>query len=778
MRGYKSRLFSSAAFALGLAVTPAMGQGLQIEEIIVTSKQRAENLQDVPLNITAFSADDIVKQNILDVRDLAQLTPSFTYYSGTGRADPTALVVRGLSSNTSDERYQGLSIFVDGIFQSGQLTSVDLSDLERIEVIKGPQSATFGRATYSGAIDYVTKSPKTDTIDARLRAQYSSNSGSNNHNVSLRVNFPLIEDKLWMSINGTSLRRGGIGVNPFDQEPVGDEETAAFGVTLYAEPNDTTSIKLRFAHDRDRDGFPLFYVSEPAEWIADGANTITLDNGDLWIQGAVPDPKIGIAGGGEFLVDARPRTGGRDRDRYFGSLIAETEVFDGFELTYRGGYFQDKYWANSDFWFRSGVNDPFFGSAANFKSNVLNGTGGFLDNLFLGFFNVANTEEFENTSHQIRLSSPGDQALRYTAGLYYFWEQSRNFQDPGNITPTNPLGQTRGFETAQNYAAFAGIEYDISDVLTASAEARVSRDQVKWQECDFCSTTNVGNAVNDKRTLASPRVTLEYKATEDNLLYAYWSRGWKAARFNTGATSQRLPPADPERLDNFELGAKNTLLDGRAVLNVAAYYMKVRNQQAFFPVPIEDGNGATQSGVGNFGSSRVIGFELQGSVIPAEGFTLSAGIGYNDHQFTSDSLPLNDFQLFSAGQTLKGLTSVNTPKWSGNASAEYTTAIAGGYDVTLRTDLTYRSKIFVDRANLAYFPGAARVNLKATIGKDEWQLSAFARDLFDERTPDGAGLSGSSSCLFSRATLGSGQRCLSHAPPRGREIGVEAVVNF
>ncbi len=323
--------------------------------------------------------------------------------------------------------------------------------------------------------------------------------------------------------------------------------------------------------------------------------------------------------------------------------------------------------------------------------------------------------------------------------------------------------------------------------MTISAEARVARDRVKWDECGFCGgvnnaggTNNVGNGVDDKRTLASPRVTAEYKPNDDHLLYALWARGWKSARFNVGQASQFLPPAVPERMDDFELGSKSTLLDGRALANVAVYYMDVKNQQAFFPVPDPaTGGNTTNTGVGNFGNSRVYGFELQGELAVTERLSMAAALGMNDHKYTTDSPPLNDFQLFSPGQTIKGLTSVNTAKWSGTASVDYTFPVYGGdFDMTLRTDLTYRSKIFVDRANLAYFPSAIRVNAKAILENDEWQMSLFVRDLFNERTPDGAGLSGSSTCLFSRAILGAAQRCLSHAPPRGREIGVEAVLNF
>ncbi len=781
-------LLSSGALLCGLAVLPASAQQLALEEIIVTSKQREQNLQDVPLNITAFTSDDLMKQNIFDVRDLAALTPSFTYYSGTGRADPTALVVRGLAPNTSDERYQALSIFVDGIFQSGQLTSIDLSNLERVEVIKGPQSATFGRATYSGAVDYITRTPRDNEITGTMRGQWSSNDGNNNHHLSLRVDFPVVEDKLWMSVNGTSLRRGEIGKNPVDNTGIGIEETSALGITIYAEPNDDTSIKFRVAHDRDRDTTPLFYVNEPPEWVADGASLLTLANGSVWVDGKVPDPHIGRAGGGLFLKDARPEEGGRDRNRFFFSLVVETDVMDGHELSYRGGYFDDKFWANSDFYFRPGTNDPFFGNRSNRKSRAFDGTGSFLDVIFANAFNAAFQERFKNTSHQVRLVSPGDEPLRYTVGAYYFYQTSINTRETQFVTPDNPRGLARGPEKEINYAAFGGVSYDLSDQVTLSAEARVARSIVKWLECGFCAQTrNVGNAGDDRRTHISPRFTAEYKPNDDTLLYALAARGYKSTRFNTGTTGQFLPPAEPERLDNFELGAKNTLMDGQAILNIALYYMDVKKQQAFFPIPVDnpDGSQVNTTGVGNFGDSRVYGFEVEGNVVVAQGLTLAAALGMNDHKYTSDSPPLNDFQLFAPDQTIKGLTSVNTAKWSGTASIDYTFPVAGGdYEMTLRSDVTYRSKIFVDRANLAYFPANFRVNAKAILEKDEWQMSLFVRDLFDERTPDGAGLSGSSGCLYSNdpanADLGfqTNQRCLSGAPPRGREIGVEAILNF
>ena len=345
---------------------------------------------------------------------------------------------------------------------------------------------------------------------------------------------------------------------------------------------------------------------------------------------------------------------------------------------------------------------------------------------------------------------------------------------------------TRGFEFAENYAGFAGLDYDLADNLTLGAEARLEGEKKSWEECAFCPTNNRGAAVDDKRTFLSPRFTINYKATSDNLLYAIWSRGWKGARINTvvvpnpavpGSFIARLPTATPERLDNYELGSKNTLADGRATLNASAFYNKVKNQQAFFPLinPVPPPFNLT--GVGTFGNSRIYGFELEGNALVAEQWTVSGGIGMADHKYTDAIAPLNDNAFFPVGGTVKGKRSINTPKWTVSSAIEYEAPILSTYSLSLRGDVAWRDKMFVDRANLAWIKSKGTVNLRAALSSDEnnWTLAAFMKDAFDAKTADGAGLSGSSGCYYdARATA----RCLFLAIPRGREIGVDATINF
>jgi outer membrane receptor protein involved in Fe transport len=807
MRNHRRNLFGTAALATlaaGLTTMPALAQQgaqapnqrLAIEEIVVTAKQRQENLQDVPLSITAFTGEALQERGILDVRDVARFTPSLSYYSGSGRADPTALVVRGVSPQTSDERYQGLSIFVDGMFLSGQLTSIDLSQVERVEVILGPQSATYGRATYTGAIDYITKNPSGDAINGRVRLQLATNEFDNfSYNTSLYLNVPVIKDKLWASLNGTLLQRGARSKNPYDGSPIGRERTRAAGGTIYATPSEGISIKARFGFDFDRDSIPLVHIQEPAEWRAAGTQLASFPlvgavGTRVWPVGPVPAPTLGVTGGNEFLVAGRPAKGGRDRDRRFASLIATAEVLNGHEISYRGGYMYEKYWANTDFFYRSGVNDPFFGNVTNQKARQLAGTANATERASNVANNVANQELFENMSHELRLVSPSDQRFRYRAGLYYTKEWDINYRVPQLATAINTLGRTRGSEYLENYAAFAGVDVDVIDDLTVSAEGRISRETVGQKPCPatFCAgagATATAALIENKESFFTPRVTVKYALTDENNIYAQWARGYKAARLNT-ATG--LPVAEPEKLDNYEIGSKNRFFDGRVQLNIAGYYIKVRNQQLLVNFQFNPLPAPLSAGSFNVSDSRVYGLEVQGMVVLAEGWNLGGAVGYTDHKFTrlSPNARLDlvaDAYLANPGFTNVGRTSINSPKLTGSAYMDYTFPVLNGdYDMTVRGDFTYRGKSYVDPANQAWIKGAGRFNARATLKSEAWDVAVFVNDVFNVKTALGAGLTGSSACLYARnfaiANAANDQRCLFLGIPRGREIGIEAVLNF
>ena len=804
MRGFKTRLFSSSAVALGLVATPALGQGLQIEEITVTSKQREESLQDVPLSITAFSADQLDNFGIKDVQTLANFTPNFNIYSGNGRQDASAINVRGLSPNTSDERYQPVSFFVDGIFMGGVTVGLQTLDVQRVEIIKGPQSASYGRATYAGAIDFITANPSLDEYSGRVTGELSSNTFDNtNYNASVYVEGPIVEGKLSASIYFKHQLKDGFPQVPDGQfDEVGQEKTTAVNAVLFGQLTENTTVKLRGIVGVERDQEGLYHTMQPLYWDQQGANIITLPSGALWVDGAFPDPiRDGIRG--VDLTDptiANPSSGGYDRERYFLSGIVNHDMDNGINISYRGSYMYNEYDAFVDFRGRTFAGtDPIFGVTQPIQPG---------ESSFNFRFPFPFQEEFEETSHQIRVQSSADQALRWSGGLYYYWSTDSNFQqrtdrgDPGG----NPARQTRGTEAIINYAAFGRLEYDITDQLTLDFEGRIQKEEVEYRSLApgiaVSSGSRLAEDLSNKETSFEPRVTLAYDINDDQNVYALYSKGVKSGRWNTSFTggfnadgvtrpSEGFLFAPPEKLQNFELGSKNTFWDGRAQANVAVFYQKVKDQQLRQSVQIdEDLNGDGIPDVLNQiftgGDSRIYGFEFEGTVIPTEGLTIRAAMGYSDHQFVDDITPSADFDLFDfvGGRTLDGKTSVNVPKLTGTFNVDYVTPVMNGdFDWRTRADVIYTGSKYTDLANLGEISAYALVNLRTGLETEDYNVTLFVNNAFDDKTALGAGLTGTSTCEFERngpnlPAYNNAQRCQYLVPQRGREWGVTATVRF
>lgn len=759
--------------------------------VTVTSKQREQNLQDVPLSITVFNADDLDGLGVADVRDLANFTPNFNVYSGDGRQNASGINVRGLSPNTSDERYQPVSFFVDGIFMGGISVGLQTIDVERVEVLIGPQSTTFGRATYAGAVDFVTTTPSLDEFGGRFTTELSSHDGGFNYDIKGYVEGPIIADKVSGSLFVQTSRLDGFEQAPGSEfDEVGQEETSAINGVIYAQLTPQTSLKLRGIYAKENDQEALYHTTQPVYWAAAGSNLITLDNGSFWIQGDVPDPiREGIRGVDIGNPLASPNEGGYDRNRYFASAILQHDFDSGIEFSYRGNYLFNSYDGNVDFRGRTLVGtDPVFGPTQPINSD---------ESSFNFRFPFAFQEEFEETSHQIRFVSADDQRLRWSAGAYYYWSEDRNYRETrtsrANPNPQNPDFLTRGPERIINTAVFGSLIYDLTDQFTASFEGRYQTESVEFdRQLGAISSASIpATDLSEENNDFAPRVTLEYSPNEDHLIYALYAEGTKSGRFNNSAATNFFF-ADPEELTNYEIGSKSTLFNGRAILNLAAFYQEVENQQFRYNFETSDGMGGTEfiTAIANIGASEIQGFEIQGQALLTENLSISGGIGYADHEYVDDIPVVTDAALVRAStgaapgsESYKGLTTALTPKWSGTGSAIYERPVFGGeYDWTLRGDLVYNGERFAEIANLAVIPGYYLFNTRTTLSNDRWNVSLFVNNVFDDETALGSAGNNSSTCEFERGNAAApyvqGQRCLYLQPQRGREIGVSATVNF
>jgi outer membrane receptor protein involved in Fe transport len=765
------------------ASTPAQA----VEEIIVTAKQRAQNLQEVPLSIAVLSEAELERAHITELRSLAEYTPGLVFTAGLGRESPSTLAIRSVAPNTGDMRLQGVSTFLDGVYLGGAVQSLDLTQLERVEVLRGPQSSTFGRQTYAGAMNYVTKSPRTDEVTGVVKSSYSSNRGSeeNNWQLSGNVRLPVIADTMWMELGGTKKVLGEMStngsrvnrntINEYDREVrVGRETTEAFSGALLIEPMENLSITLRAIVSQDRDGPSLVAATHPQEWAAYGVPVSERANGVLWPTGDIFAPSYATASCDSAA--GRPENCGVDRNRQFYSSNI-TYNLDGYELSYRTGWVSDDRWSNTDLYLRGASPDPFFGDA--YSRRLPNGT--LVDSKAANFFS-AQTQRYTNQSHELRLVSPVGDKLSWRTGLYYFSE-TETFGVASLESATNPDGKFRGRQDVDNYAVFGGLTYAITDQWEVETEARWEQEDNKLGPCwsGQCQPTNVrtySTTEKDKEFL--PRLTLTYRPNADMMFYGLFSQGTKAGRYNTNqATDFRY--VDPEKLNNYEIGAKTEWLDGRLIVNAAAFVIRIKDQQ-FSTVALV--NGIPQTGYQNIGKSDVEGFELDGRFQITDRWTAAAGIAYSSQEYSNNFAPddANLLNLFD-GETFKGKSAMSLPEWTGFASTQYIQPVAADMELVLDGSVTYRGDSYADQANLATVPDITRVNLRASLNTAHWELAGFVQDLFSNDKPVAGLTNATNTCLYLAPPVGEpayapGQRCLAVVLDRGREIGANLTYRF
>lgn len=786
LRSCSGRTISTALVVLSLLAAGAV-PAQAIEEIIVTAKQREQKLQDVPLSIAVMNESELDRAHITELRSLAEFTPNLVFTAGLGRESPSTLAIRGIAPNTGDIRLQGVSMFLDGVYLGGAVQSLDLTQLERVEVLRGPQATTFGRQTYAGAMNYVTRSPRTDELTGIVKTSYSSNRGSEEDNWQLTGNFrmPLVANLLWMELGGTKKVLGEMSTNgsrvnrntPSEvdrQIQAGRETTQAFNGALLIEPLENLSITLRTILSQDRDGAPLAVATHPQEWAARGIPVSVRGNGVLWPTGDIFAPPYSAVSCDSAA--GRPLDCGVDRNRHFFSSIINYKL-GGYELSYLGGWASDERWSNTDLYLRGASPDPFFGDVYSRP-----GPGGtFLDSKSAPFFS-AQHEDYKNQSHELRLLSPVGEKLSWRAGLYYFHESER-FGVSSLKSVTNPDGTFRGRQEVENYAVFGGLTYAITEQWGIEAEGRWQREDNELGPClpGQCSTANertVSTTERDDDFL--PRLTVTYRPDTSLMFYALFSQGTKAGRYNTNKATDFLY-VEPEELNNYEVGAKTEWLDGRLVVNAAAFLIRVKDQQ-FSTVALI--NGIPQTAFQNIGKSDADGFELDGRLVITDRWSAAAGLAYSSQEYTNNFAPTdtNLLNLFN-GESFKGKTAMSLPEWTGYVSSQYVQPIAADMELVFDGSVTYRGDSYADQANLAKVPDITRVNLRASFNTKHWELAGFVQDLFSNDKPTAGLTNATNTCLYLAPPSGqpnyaAGQRCLAVVLDRGREVGANLSYHF
>ena len=759
-----------------------------LDSIIVTAKGRRAPLGTTSLSISALAREDprFESLGLTSVDRLDLFAPSLSLRTPSGRGN-TTIAMRGLSPNTTNARLQGVSIFVDGVAVSGPIASFALSDVERLEVVRGPQSTLFGRSTYSGAIDIVTSSPAPDKIQGEVSVEASKFSVGNTprYKSHLRLDFPVIDNILWASIFGEFDKLDSFARTPSDSAGTGGEESKVLGGTLYGRPNDQFFFKFRYVQDKSDDDIPFVQIVHPDEWLAAGVRTAEVGDGTIWPVGEVLDPERGTtecqpsSQAPGAIGRGRPVGCGLVQERNFASLIVDYS-FQDYLLSYRGGYMRSDLNINSDFRPRGNIeglgSDPFFGP----------GMGVAPGNKSAAAF-IATEETTQNTSHQVRLVSDDRFRWRWLLGAYAFSESNKAFRINNFAASLSARDlarlQSRGTQRTRNVAVFGQLEWDVTERFAVTLEGRYQKETIKAESCLGCLAPTPATLKRSESEFL-PRLTLTWRPNDRHTFYALYATGTKSARFNLTEPAgfpgdfSNFRYVEPEKLESVEVGLKSRVFNDGLHVNAALYRQDIDDQQRTFQL-----DGSTAAFTDNVAKSKVLGFEVEATAFITNALRANLAVGFADHEFLSDFEPdsIRDSRILDDRST-KGLTSVGVPKTTVNLGMEYAAGVSNtDYRYRVRTDVMYRSKQYADIANQAYVPESVKVNLLADIGNEKWTLSAFARNVFDERVATDT-FSGASSCTYTSPAFTSfndpRQLCLGLAVSHGREIGAALRFRF
>lgn len=659
---------------------PQVNDGTRVNEIIVTARRREESLQRAPISVTAITSEELVERGIRDISDIALITPGFSMQNiQSGTEQP---FIRGMSSTSFERTLQTTSSFVDGNYFSVLGRTVFFPDVERVEVVRGPQSALFGRATFAGAINYITKNPS-DTYGGEVHLAAGEHERLRAHG---SVTGPLINDRLLFRISGNSEIYGGEYRNGVDGSLVG--VTRHYGVTgaLRFVPTDNLTIDLKAFKTwfRDDQGTPNYIQgAETLNCFPNSRGVFTYFCGEI-----EADPtKVRLN-----LSDVE--NGFQNTDQLRTILNIDWQIGD-YQLTAVTTYAHQ----TSDTFCDCDYSDrrPFRGA-------------------FQSRFAGSNT----NMSQEIRLRSPGNAPIRWLVGAYIFDEESTSFR-ANAATIIKPLVDV------DTKAVFASVELDIIPTLTLSLDGRYQNERQKRSAIP-------GNPAIDVTYEAFlPRAIIEFKPSDRTLFYASAAKGNQPGQFNTGSNIPiEFVRVESESLWSYEVGAKTQFFDDRLRFNLAAFHIDWTDQ--VYRSEVVGSDGRIVNILRNLGASRINGVELEAAAALAPGWSANATFAYIDSRYV-DFVSPNSLRVYGNAQAA-GQRLPNTPRFQGSLSSTYRRPIGDGYFGFVRSDYSFRGRQFVSEVNQAYIGNLHLLN--ASIGAEGEHLRVAFRvdNILDSDVPE------------------------------------------
>jgi len=658
----------------------------EMEEVVVVARKRSENLQSVPIAITAVTSETIERVGALGLSDLSAISPSAEITSGG------FIALRGIGDSARNIGNGARAVvYVDGApVGRSYAFEQDLLDVERVEILRGPQGTLFGKNSVSGAINIVTKKPHED-FEGEVAAEYGN---VGRFQLNGRVNVPL-SDGIYLSVQGGYHGEDGSVDNIHTGNNLGGSDRYSGRAKLLVAPSD--NLELMFSIDYLEDS--ILRHSSPV----------------ITGPGSIEAPGLEVVS-----IDAE----GIDQRKYkAGTFNLDYDFENGFSLTSITSYRENEF---------SEVFDEDYSSLDIARS----------------FFD----EKSDQFTQEVRLSSPSEGNYDFIIGAFYSKadlstersaEVGPNFEPvPGFQLGTRLSVVTPGEVSDEGVSGFFHGNYRFTEQLELSAGLRFTHQQ---KSIDYSIIDQIGvftNFENFQETKTdnewSPKVTLNYQFNDDVFGYATFSRTFKSGGWNADfvTTIERLG-FDAEYANNYELGLKSTMFDSRLRVNLAGFVTKFTDYQVFQFIPLS--NGGTIISITNAGEVTTRGIEVETVALPLEGLTLTTNYSFIDayyNSFRDGGGPGVDFD---------GNKIDDTAKHNVYFAADYQLDVTADSYLTFHGDFTYRGSRFSDRANTEAARIGARNFTNFRIGlineATGLELYAWADNVFNNKYLSGIGRS-------------------------------------
>jgi iron complex outermembrane receptor protein len=675
-----------------------------VRTIIVTARKTDESIQRVPVAITAIDGRDLIENGVSVLTEIQQFSPNTTLQNSRGTNSTLTAFIRGVGQEDPLWGYEpGVGIYIDDVYMARPQGAVlDLLDVERIEVLRGPQGSLYGKNTVGGAVKYITKKMSGDS-EFSIRATVGDYS---RQDLKLSGQVPLIEDKLYFGFAAASLNRGGFGeylISDLDNQDRENynKDVVAGRLSLEYTPTEDLFFKLTYNKTTDKSNSKGGYRLLPS----------------LLTDAPVPNSVY---------------------DSYTSLPTWNKVELEGASLTI-------DYNVNDDWSFKSVTATSESYSPTNID----------FDNTNLRIFDVPAIYDDEQFSQEFQLNYNVD-GFNLVSGLYFFDSESCGHFDAILEVLGTSIGfpgltrEVKGCVDSKSTALYAQGSFDISDKLSMTLGGRYTREEKKsvvfnglvfetiypesgwvpgYVRDDASIDLSIVEVLNDSKTWSrfTPRVGMEYQQTEDIMWYASYAQGFKSGLFNPRAATPE-PAADPEIVDSFEIGVRSDW--GKNLrINTTLFLLDHEDRQFVTALPGENPGDLDQR-LGNIGDSEATGAEVEINYAATESLDINFSLGLIDSDFSgARSFNGVDFDDISDRFTI-----INTPKTNANLSFNYSFENTIG-DFSLAGNYYYRSDYDLSVLdNLLEQDGYGLVNLSLNwFSKDgNWQAGIHAKNLTNE----------------------------------------------